>query len=91
VIAGLVTAGSPEPATADALCRSAATSRLEQRGSTDIRLADSLQQTEADGGQRVSGTVTYVDEDGTTRNARVRCVIREEDGDLTVASVRFSS
>jgi hypothetical protein len=91
VVAGILASGSSDPATADSLCRAAATSRLEQRGNTDIRLADSLEQSEADGAQRVSGTVTYVDEEGVARNARVRCVIRGEDGDLTVASVRFSS
>ncbi|WP_430645042.1 hypothetical protein [Agromyces sp. GXS1127] len=89
IVAGAVGAGSAAPADADALCREAATSRLEQRGHTDIEFASSLQQTEADGAQRLSGTVTFVGEGGATHHAEVRCVIRGAGDDLSVASVRF--
>ena len=39
---------------------------------------------------RVQGTGTYQDEDGATKSGSVRCVVREEDDALHVASVRFN-
>gem|GEM_PF-2698576 len=92
LLAGGVAAisGSPADADADALCREAATSRLEQRGHTAIELATSLQQGEADGAQRVSGTLTFVDDAGATHHALLRCVVRADGDRLRVASVRFA-
>ncbi|WP_400995021.1 hypothetical protein [Agromyces sp. GXQ0307] len=89
IVAGAVAAGTSGPADADDLCRDAATSRLEQRGHTDVELARSLQQVEADGAQRVSGTVTFVDGAGATHHAELRCVIRVDGDRSTVTSVRF--
>ncbi|GAA1059991.1 hypothetical protein [Agromyces bracchium] len=89
IVAGAVAVGPSGPADAGDLCRDAATSRLEGRGHTDIELARSLQQVEADGAQRVSGTVTFVDGAGATHHAEVRCVIRVDGDQATLASVRF--
>ncbi|GAA1054954.1 hypothetical protein GCM10017608_18060 [Agromyces luteolus] len=89
IVAGGVAGTSSPAADADALCRDAATARLEGRGHTDVQLATSLDQAEADGAQRVSGTLTFVDEAGATHHALVRCVVRSDGDRLRVASVRF--
>ncbi|WP_353813624.1 hypothetical protein [Agromyces sp. SYSU T00266] len=89
IVAGVVAAPASAPIDADALCRDAATARLEQRGHTDVEIATSLEQAEADGAQRVSGTLTFVDESGATHHALVRCVVRTDGGRARVASVRF--
>ena len=89
IVAGVVASGSAEPQTVESLCASAAEERLEARGHSDVELGESLEVIEADGAQRVSGTVTFVDEEGDTHHALVRCVIRVEGDDMRVASVRF--
>ncbi|MGR0319767.1 hypothetical protein [Agromyces sp. ZXT2-3] len=89
VIAGIVAAGSSQPADADSLCRSAATAQLERRGHTEVQVGSTLDETEADGALRLSGTVTFIDEDGATHTALVRCVVRGEGDAMRVASVRF--
>lgn len=90
IVASAVAAGSAEPVTVESLCASAAEERLERRGRSDIEVGRSLQVTEADGAQRVSGTVKFIDEEGRTQYAQVRCVVRGEGDDLRVRSVRFS-
>jgi hypothetical protein len=89
VVAGFVAAGSAEPATVESLCASAAEKRLETRGHSDIELDESVEVTEADGAQRVSGNLTFVDEEGDTHHALVRCVVRGEGDEMRVVSVRF--
>ncbi|WP_448808871.1 hypothetical protein [Agromyces bauzanensis] len=89
-VGSVVAAGSPQPATAESLCRSAAEARLEARGRSDIDLSRSFELTTADDAQRVAGTVTFVDDSGTVRHAAVRCVIRAHGDTMQVRSVRFS-
>ncbi|MEV1131205.1 hypothetical protein [Agromyces sp. NPDC049794] len=90
VVASVIATGSPEPATAESLCRSAAKAQLEARERTDIDLSRRFEITSADDAQRVSGTVTFVDDSGTTRYAAVRCIIRADGDTMQVRSVRFS-
>ncbi|WP_448003306.1 hypothetical protein [Agromyces bauzanensis] len=90
VVATVVAAGAPQPATAESLCRSAAEARLESRGRSDIDLSRSFEVTTADDAQRVSGTVSFVDDAGVARHAAVRCVIRADGDTMQVRSVRFS-
>ena len=89
IIVAVAIAAPPTPATPDSACRTAATDRLESRGHTAVELADSLEVAEADGAQRVSGTVTFVDDSGATHHALVRCVVRTEGDAMRVTSVRF--
>lgn len=92
VLGGVMAAGSgsPQPVTAESLCRSAAEARLEARGRTEIDLSRSFEVAAADDALRVSGTATFVDDSGTARNAAVRCVVRTDGDTMQVRSVRFS-
>ena len=90
IVGSVASAGSSQPATAESLCRSAAEARLEARGRTDIDLSRPFEITTADDAQRVSGTVSFIDDSGTTRHAAVRCVIRTDGDTMQVRSVRFS-
>lgn len=90
VVASLMAAGSSPPATPEALCGSAVTARLESRGHSDIDVARSLQLTTAGDAQRVSGTVTFVDDAGADHHAALRCMVRSDGGVLRVTSVRVS-
>lgn len=90
VVAIVLGSVTPQPATAESLCRAAAQARLEDRGRSDIDLTRPLERTEADGAHRVSGTVTFDDESGDAHHAQLRCVIRLEGDAMRLTSVRFS-
>ena len=90
VFASVAVAGTQPPATMESLCQSEAEAGLEQRGHTDIVVSRSFNVTEADGAQRVSGTVTSVNESGNHDYAELRCVIRVDGDAMRVVSVRFS-
>jgi hypothetical protein len=76
---------------AEALCREAALEEMETTGRTAGDVSGQFQVTEAgDDEYRVQGTGSYQDEDGSTKSGNVRCVVREEDDALRVASVRFN-
>ncbi|GGI44124.1 hypothetical protein BCL57_000304 [Agromyces flavus] len=75
---------------AEALCREAVLEEMESTGRTAGDVSGSFTVTEAgDDEYRVQGTGTYQDEDGATKSGNVRCVVREEDDALEVASVRL--
>lgn len=90
LVAGVVAAGAQPPATVESMCRSAIESHLETRGHSDIDVAQSLRVTEADGAQRVSGSVTSVDDSGRVDYADLRCVVRVHGESLRVVSARVS-
>lgn len=90
IVWSVVAAAAPRPATAESLCRSAAEDRLEARGRSDIDASRTFEVTSAGGAQRLSGTVTFVDDSGTARIAAVRCVIRADGDSMQIRSVRFS-
>ena len=90
IVASAVAGGFAKPTTIESLFASATKERLERRGRSNTEVGGSLEVDEADGAQRVSGTVKFVDEEGRTQYAQVRCVVRGEGDDLRVRSVRFS-
>lgn len=90
LIAGVAAAGSQPPATVESMCRSAIEAKLEARGHSDIDIGSSLRITEADGAQRVSGSVASSDESGHVRQADLRCVVRDEGESMRVVSARVS-
>ncbi|WP_307042653.1 hypothetical protein [Agromyces ramosus] len=90
VVVGVSAARSQPPATVESACRSAIEATLESRGHTDIDVSRSFQVTEADGADRVSGSVTSVDESGHVDHALVRCVVRIQGDSMRVVSARLS-
>jgi hypothetical protein len=90
VVTGVMAAGSQPAATVESACRSAIEAKLESRGHTDIDVARSLRVTEADGGQRVSGSAISVDEAGHVDYHNLRCVVRVENEAIRVVSARVS-
>ena len=90
VVASIVAAGTQPPATMESLCQSEAEASLERLGHSDIVVGRSFDVTEADGAQRVSGTVTSVNESGNHDYAELRCVVRVDGDSMRVVSVRFS-
>ena len=81
--------GDPEAA-AEALCREAVLEEMNASGRTAGDVSQSFRVTAAgDDEYRVEGTGSYEDEDGSTKSGNVRCVVREEDDALSVASVRL--
>ncbi|MFE5672656.1 hypothetical protein ACFQ58_13735 [Agromyces sp. NPDC056523] len=92
VIVGVSASSGPDDseAAAEALCREAVLEEMESTGRTAGDVSESFEVTEAgDDEYRVQGTGTYEDEDGSTQSGNVRCVVREEDDALEVASVRL--
>jgi hypothetical protein len=84
-------ASSSDPeAQVQSLCLTAVQDDLEARGNTveDLPLFSDVQQVD-DAEYRTQGSVSY-EEDGESQERTVRCVVRvDEDGTMTVASVRF--
>lgn len=76
---------------AQSLCRSAVQDELDQHGDRsdgDVsRNFDVIPA--ADDSYRVQGSATFTDADGSTHYAIVRCIIRVEDGNMRVRSVRI--
>jgi len=83
-------AGAQPPATMESMCQSEVEASLERRGHSDIDVGRSFHITEADGAQRVSGTVTSVNESGNHDYAELRCVVRVEGDTMRVVSARVS-
>jgi predicted exporter len=74
-----------------ALCHDAALEEMDSTGRQGAEVSQSFDVTAVDDEEyRVQGTATFEDEDGSTQAGNVRCVVREEDGALEVASVRLS-
>ena len=72
------------------LCLTGVQDDLEARGNTveDLPLFSDVEEVDDDE-YRTQGSVAY-EEDGETQRRTVRCIVRvDEDGTLTVASVRF--
>ncbi|MGH3703109.1 MAG: hypothetical protein ACRDT9_00630 [Agromyces sp.] len=90
LIVGVAAAGAQPPATIESMCRSAIEAKLEARGHSDIDIGSSLRVTEADGAQRVSGSVASSDDSGHVRYADLRCVVRDEGASMRVVSARVS-
>lgn len=90
VVASVVAAGAQPPATVESMCQSAIEARLESRGHSDIDVARSLRVSEVDGAQRVSGSVTSVDDSGHVDYADLRCVVRVHGDSMRVVSARMS-
>ncbi len=90
VIASVVAAGAQPPATVESMCQAEVEAGLERRGHSDIDVGRSFHVTEADDAQRVSGTVTSVNESGTYDHAELRCVVRVDGDAMRVVSARFS-
>ena len=90
VVASVVASGAQPPVTVESLCRSEVEASLERRGHTEIDVGRSFDITEADGAQRVSGTVTSVNESGDYDHAQLRCVVRVEGDTIRVVSARTS-
>ncbi|MCD2443087.1 hypothetical protein LQ757_12460 [Agromyces sp. SYSU K20354] len=90
VLAAVVAAGAQPPATVESMCRSTIVATLESRGHSEIEVSRSLKITEADGAQRVSGTVTSVDDSGRADHAQIRCVVRVDGDTMHVVSARLS-
>jgi hypothetical protein len=90
VVASVVAAGAQPPVTVESLCRAEVEASLERRGHTEIDVGRSFDITEADGAQRVSGTVTSVNESGDYDHAQLRCVVRVEGDTIRVVSARTS-
>jgi hypothetical protein len=90
VVASGVAAGAQPPATMESMCQLAIEASLESRGHSDIDVARSMQITGADGAQRVSGSVTSVDESGNVDYAELRCVVRVDGDAMRVVSARLS-
>lgn len=90
LIAGVVTTAAQPPATVESACRSAIESKLESRGHSDVDVSRSLQVAEADGAQRVSGSVVSSDDAGRVQYADVRCVVRDQGESMRVVSARVS-
>lgn len=87
---GSVSMSDDPEAAAEALCREAVLEEMDATGRTAGDVSQSLRVTAAgDDEYRVQGTGSYEDEDGSTKSGNVRCVVREEDGALSVASVRL--
>ena len=72
------------------MCQSEVEASLERRGHSDIDVGRSFDVTEADGAQRVSGTVTSVNESGNYDYAELRCVVRVDGDAMRVVSARSS-
>jgi len=90
VVASVVAAGAQPPATMESMCQSEVEASLERRGHSEIDVGRSFTVTEADGAQRVSGTVTSVNESGNFDHAQLRCVVRVEGDTMRVVSARTS-
>jgi hypothetical protein len=90
VFASVVAAGAQPPATLESLCQSEVEASLERRGHSEIDVGRSFDITEADGAQRVSGTVKSVNEAGNYDYAELRCVVRVEGDTMRVVSARTS-
>ena len=90
VLASVVVAGAQPPATVESMCQSEVEASLERRGHSDIDVGRSFNITEADGAQRVSGTVTSVNESGNYDYAELRCVVRVDGDAIRVVSARTS-
>ena len=90
LFATITAAGAQPPATMESMCHSEVEASLERRGHSDIDVGRSFDVTEADGAQRVSGTVTSVNESGIYDYAELRCVIRVEGDTMRVVSARVS-
>jgi hypothetical protein len=76
---------------AQALCQDAVLEEMESTGREGADVSQSFDVTEAgDDEYRVQGTATFTDEDGSTQHGNVRCVVRDEDGALEIASVRLN-
>lgn len=90
LITGVVTAGAQPPATVESACRSAIEAKLESRGHSDIDVSRALRVTEADGAQRVSGSVVSSDDSGRVRHIALRCVVRDQGESMRVVSARVS-
>ena len=90
VVASVVAAGAQPPATVESMCQSEVEASLERRGHSDIDVGRSFDVTEADGAQRVSGTVTSVNESGNYDYAELRCVVRVDGDAMHVVSARTS-
>ena len=74
-----------------ALCHDAVLEEMDSTGRQAADVSQSFDVTAVDDEEyRVQGTATFEDEDGSTQFGNVRCVVREEDGALEVASVRLS-
>ncbi len=87
---GSVSDSDDPEAVAEALCREAVLEEMEATGRPAGDVSQSFEVTAAgDDEYRVQGSGSYEDEDGSTKSGHVRCVVREEDDVLTVASVRM--
>jgi hypothetical protein len=76
---------------AQALCHDAVLEEMDSTGRQGADVSQSFDVTAVDDEEyRVQGTATFTDEDGSTQHGNVRCVVREEDGALEVASVRLN-
>ncbi|WP_232498485.1 hypothetical protein [Agromyces humatus] len=90
VVVSAMAAEAQPPATVESMCRSAVEAKLETRGHSDVDVSRSFQIAEADGAQRVSGTVSSVDDSGHVDHAQVRCVVRVDGDTIRVVSARLS-
>ena len=90
VVVGVAAAGAQPPATVESLCQSEVEASLERRGHTEIDVSRSFDITQADGAQRVSGTVKSVNETGNYDYAELRCVVRVDGDAMRVVSARTS-
>lgn len=83
--------GSSDPESqVQSLCVAAVQDDLEARGNTveDLPLFSDVEQVD-DTEYRTQGSVSY-DEDGDSVQRQVRCIVRvDDDGTMSVASVRF--
>ena len=88
---GRYAAGSADPEDqVQSLCLTGVRDDLEARGNTveEMPLFSDVEQVD-DAEYRTQGSVAYA-EDGETERRTVRCIVRvDEDGGLTVASIRF--
>ena len=88
---GRYAGGSADPEEqVQSLCLTGVRDDLEARGNTvdEMPLFSDVEQVD-DTEYRTQGQVSY-DEDGETQQRTVRCIVRvDEDGSLSVASIRF--
>ena len=88
---GRYAGGSADPEDqVQSLCLTGVRDDLEARGNTveEMPLFSDVEQVD-DTEYRTQGQVSY-DEDGETQQRTVRCIVRvDEDGSLSVASIRF--